>query len=49
VLATFEGPAVVGSHVHAAVQRLAEARRGRTLAVEWAGPLGWVRYLTCRK
>jgi hypothetical protein len=49
VLATFQGPAVVGGRIHAEVQRFAEAHRGQVVALEWSGPLGWVRYLTCRK
>jgi hypothetical protein len=49
VLATFEGDAVVGSAIHAEVQRLAAQHPGETLALEWLGNLGWVRFLTCRK
>ena len=49
VLATFEGPAVVESKVHAAVQRLAEEHKGEVVALEWLSNRGWTRYLTCRK
>lgn len=49
VLATFEGAQVVGSKIHAEVQRLAEEHRGRTVALEWLSNMGWVRYITCCK
>jgi hypothetical protein len=49
VLATFEGPAVVGSKIHAEVQRLAAEHPGETIALEWLGNLGWQRYVTCTK
>jgi len=49
VLATFEGDRVVGTKVHAEVQRLAAEHPGETIALEWLGNLGWVRYLTCKK
>lgn len=49
VLATFEGDRLVGSKVHAEVQRFAAANPGATIAAEWLSNLGWVRYVTCRK
>ena len=49
VLATYEGAQVVESKVHAEVQRLAAEHPDKTIALEWLGNLGWVRYLTCRK
>jgi hypothetical protein len=48
VLATFEGDPVVGTKVHAEVQRLAAEHPGETIALEWLGNLGWVRFLTCK-
>ena len=49
VLATFEGDKVVGSTVHAELQKSAGTFPGETLALEWLGNMGWVRYVTCRK
>ena len=49
VLASFEGADIVGSKLHAEVQKLADQYRGEFIALEWLGKLGWVRYVTCRK
>ena len=49
VLAEYEGAEVSGKHLHADLQRLAEEHRGRCVAGEWRGPLGWTRFLWCRK
>jgi hypothetical protein len=47
VLAEYEGAAVSG--LHADLQQFATRHRGRQLAAEWLGPLGWTRFLWCRK
>jgi hypothetical protein len=49
VLAEYEGAEVSGQRLHADVQRLAQLHRGRHVAAEWLGPLGWTRFLWCRK
>jgi hypothetical protein len=38
-----------GTCVHADVQRHAAEHRGKYVAAEWLGPLGWTRFLWCRK
>jgi hypothetical protein len=40
---------VSGKRLHAEVQRLAAEHTGEVVAAEWAGPLGWTRFLWCRK
>ena len=49
VLASFEGADVIGSKLHAELQRLATQHAGQIIALEWLGNLGWVRYVTCKK
>lgn len=49
VLAEYRGADVRGKHLHEDLQRLAVEQRGRWVAGEWLGPLGWVRFLWCRK
>jgi hypothetical protein len=49
VLAEYPATEVTGNHVHADLQRYAEENSGRLVAVEWLGPLGWMRFLWCRK
>jgi hypothetical protein len=39
----------VGARVHGDIQRYADEHRGRQVAAEWLGPLGWTRFLWCRK
>ncbi|MGH7121964.1 MAG: hypothetical protein ACREFP_23720 [Acetobacteraceae bacterium] len=48
VLREYHGAEVSGKRVHADVQRLAGEHRGRCVAAEWLGPLGWTRFLWCR-
>ncbi len=48
VLQTFEGAAIVGSKIHAEVQRFAAKFPGEVIALEWLGNMGWVRYLGCK-
>jgi hypothetical protein len=48
VLQEYNGAEVSGKRLHADVQRLAGEFRGRYVAAEWLGPLGWTRFLWCR-
>jgi hypothetical protein len=48
VLIEYQGAEVSGKRLHADVQRLADEHRGRFIAAEWFGPLGWTRFLWCR-
>ncbi len=49
VLAEYRGTEVSGKRLHADLQRLASEHRGHYVAAEWLGPLGWTRFLWCRK
>jgi hypothetical protein len=49
VLAEYTGTEAGGRGVHGDVQRIAGEHRGRCVAAEWLGPLGWTRFLWCRK
>jgi hypothetical protein len=49
VLLEYQGSEVSGKRLHADVQRLADEYRGRLVAAEWLGPLGWTRFLWCRR
>jgi hypothetical protein len=49
VLLEYQGNEVSGKRLHADVQRLAGEHRGRFVAAEWLGPLGWTRFLWCRR
>ena len=49
VLAEYRGAEVSGAKLHAELQRLAGEHRGVYVAAEWLGPLGWTRFLWCRK
>jgi hypothetical protein len=49
VLAEYTGAETGSAGVHAEVQRLAAEHRGKCVAAEWLGPLGWTRFLWCRK
>jgi hypothetical protein len=48
VLQEYQGAEVSGKRLHVEVQRLASEHRGRYVAAEWLGPLGWTRFLWCR-
>lgn len=48
VLQEYHGADVSGKRLHTDVQRLADVHRGRCVAAEWLGPLGWTRFLWCR-
>jgi hypothetical protein len=49
VLVEYAPEQVSGSKLHADLQRLAGEHPGRCIAAEWLGPLGWTRFLWCRK
>jgi hypothetical protein len=49
VLAEYSGTETNGKGVHEDIQRLAAAHPGRCVAAEWLSPLGWTRFLWCRK
>ena len=49
ILQEYHGTEVSGKRLHAEVQRLADEHRGRYVAAEWLGPLGWTRFLWCRR
>lgn len=49
VLREYHGAEVSGKRLHADVQLLAGEHRGRYVAAEWLGPLGWTRFLWCRR
>jgi hypothetical protein len=49
VLAEYQGADISGNRLHAALQQFADSHRGRQVAAEWLGPLGWTRFLWCRK
>jgi hypothetical protein len=47
VLLEYQGSEVSGKRLHADVQHLAGEHRGRFIAAEWLGSLGWTRFLWC--
>ena len=49
VLAEYRGTEVSGRRVHEDLQKLAAKHPGRHVAAEWEGPLGWTRFLWCRR
>ncbi len=49
VLREYQGAEVSGKRLHADVPRLAGEHRGCFVAAEWLGPLGWTRFLWCRR
>jgi hypothetical protein len=49
VLAEFEGTQVSGKRLHEDVRLQASRHPGRQVAAEWLGPLGWTRFLWCRR
>jgi len=48
VLLEYQAAEVSGNRLHTDVHRLADRHRGRFIAAEWLGPLGWTRFLWCR-
>jgi hypothetical protein len=49
VLAEYRGADVSGKRLHEDLQRFAGEYPGRHVAAEWLGPLGWTRFLWCRR
>lgn len=49
VLQEYHGAEVSGKRLHADVRRWADEHRGRCVAAEWLGPLGWTRFLSCQR
>jgi hypothetical protein len=49
VLLEYTPEQVSGGKLHADLQRLAGEHPGRCVAAEWLGPLGWTRFLWCRR
>ncbi|MHB1424917.1 MAG: hypothetical protein ACYC3I_17230 [Gemmataceae bacterium] len=49
VLLEYHGTEVSGKRLHADVHGLADEHRGRYVAAEWLGPLGWTRFLWRRR
>jgi len=49
VLREYQGGEVSGHKLHADLQALAQEHQGQTVAAEWQGPLGWMRFLWCQK
>ena len=49
VLAEYTPPEPTGTRLHADVQDRAAEHPGRMVAAEWLGPLGWTRFLWCKR
>ena len=49
VCAEYRGADATGTRVHEDLQKYAADHPGRFVAAEWEGPLGWTRFLWCRK
>jgi hypothetical protein len=49
VLVEYHGADISGDRLHTDLQRLAADHPGRYVAGEWLGPLGWTRFLWCRR
>jgi hypothetical protein len=49
VLQEHAGNDISGTRLHAELQRLAAEHSGRCVAAEWLAPLGWTRFLWCRR
>lgn len=49
ILQEYHGADVSGKRLHTDIQRLADIHRGRCVAAEWLGSLGWTRFLWCRR
>ena len=49
VLREYAPPEPTGTRLHADLQELAADHSGRTVAAEWLGPLGWTRFLWCKR
>jgi hypothetical protein len=49
VLHEYQGTEISGRRIHEELRQFADAHRGTMVAVEWLGPLGWTRFLWCRR
>jgi hypothetical protein len=49
VLREYAPPEPTGTRLHVELKELAETHAGRTVAAEWLGPLGWTRFLWCKR
>jgi hypothetical protein len=49
VLVEYGAAEAPAANLSADVQRFADEYRGRNVAAEWQGPLGWFRFLWCCK
>ncbi len=49
VLAEYEGAQVSGKRLHQDLVRFADEHHGAAVAAEWLGPLGWTRFLWCKR
>ncbi len=49
VLGSYDSTEPRERDMHAEIERFAVRNKGRVIAAEWHGPLGWTRFMTCRK
>ena len=49
VLREYAPPEPTGTRLHTDLQELATEHVGVMLAAEWLGPLGWTRFLWCKR
>jgi hypothetical protein len=49
VLREYTPPEPTGTRLHGDLQDLAAEHVGKFVAAEWLGPLGWTRFLWCRR
>jgi hypothetical protein len=49
VLREYVPPEPTGTRLHSDLQELATEHVGGMVAAEWFGPLGWTRFLWCKR
>jgi hypothetical protein len=49
VLVEYRGAEISGKRIHGDIRRLADEHPGSWIAAEWLGPLGWTRFVWCRR
>ena len=49
VLTEYTPPEPTGTRLHSDLQERAAEHAGKLVAAEWFGPLGWTRFLWCRR
>ena len=49
VIREYAPPDPTGTRLHADLQDLAAEHAGKMVAAEWLGPLGWTRFLWCKR